>query len=114
MRIQSLITIVIAGFFLIFFDVHSGMSAILGGAVSVASSAAFAIIVSSKIGYIASDTVRLALRAEAVKIILTIGLLWVVFKFYASVNAIVFVGTFIFIVLIHSLALLVTDDTKKS
>ena len=92
---------------------HSALSALLGGAVSVISSATFAVIVSSKIGYAASATIRLALRAEAIKIILTVSMLWAVFKFYANVNAILFIGTFILIVLIHSVALLVTDDTKK-
>lgn len=86
----------------------------LGGAVSIISSAAFAIIVSKKIRYVASDTIRLALRAEVIKIILTIGFLWAVFKFYAEVNSIVFIGTFILIVLINSLVLLVADSTKKS
>lgn len=93
---------------------HSAISAMLGGAVSVISSAAFAVIVSSKIGYDASDTIRLALRAEAIKIVLTISLLWTVFNFYTNVNAVVFIGTFVLIVLIHSLALLVTDDTDKT
>lgn len=112
LRIQSITTIIVASFFLIFHDKHSALSALLGGAISVTSSAAFAIIVSTKIGYAASDTIRLALRAEAIKIVLTISLLWAVFKFYANVNAILFIGTFVLIVLIHGIALLVTDDTN--
>jgi len=113
LRIQFIVTVLVASAFLIFLDIHSALSALLGGAVSVISSAAFAIIVSSEIGYAASDTIRLALRAEAIKIVLTVSMLWAVFKFYANVNAMLFIGTFVLIVLIHGAALLVTDDAKK-
>lgn len=113
LQIQSIVTIFVAGIVLIYLDIDSALSALFGGAVSVISSAAFAIIVSCKIGFAASDTIRLALRAEAIKVVLTISLLWAVFKFYVNVNAIVFIGTFILIVLIHSVALLVTDNTNK-
>lgn len=91
---------------------HGAISAMLGGIISVTSSAAFAIIVSNNRGYVASDTIRLALRAEAIKIVLIVSLLWMVFNFYANVNAFIFIGTFILIVLIQSIALLVADDKK--
>ena len=113
LQLQSIITILIAGVVMVYLDINSAVSALFGGAVSVISSTVFAIIVSSKIGFAASDTIRLALRAEAIKIVLTISLLWAVFKFYVNVNAIVFIGTFILIVLIHGVALLVTDHTNK-
>ncbi len=113
LRIQFITTIIVAGVFLVFFDdLHSAISAMLGGVISVTSSAAFAIIVSNKSNYTASDTIRIALRAEAIKIVLIVSLLWAVFNFYVNVNALVFVGTFVLIVLVHSMALLVTDDTK--
>lgn len=99
--------------FLFALGIHGAISAMLGGAVSVISSAAFAIIVSHHKGYAAGDAIRTALRAEAVKIILIVGLLWMVFRFYANVNAFVFIGTFILMVLVYSMALLVADDTKK-
>ncbi|NBQ68441.1 MAG: ATP synthase subunit I, partial [Nitrosomonadaceae bacterium] len=92
--------------------VQSAISAALGGSVSVISSAAYAIIVSHHKGYTAGETIRTALRAESVKIILTVILLWVVFKFYEDLNAFAFIGTFILTVLAYSMALLVSDDTK--
>jgi ATP synthase protein I len=91
---------------------HGAVSAMLGGAVSVISSAAYAVIVSRHKGYTAEGTIRTALRAEAVKIILTVSLLWMVFKNYEDVNAFAFVGTFVLNVLVYSMALLVSDDTK--
>lgn len=112
LRVQLLITLVVAVAIGIFLGVQSAISAALGGGVSVISSAAYAIIVSHHKGYTAGETIRTALRAESVKIILTVILLWVVFKFYEDLNAFAFIGTFILTVLAYSMALLVSDDTK--
>lgn len=112
LRVQLLITLVIAVAVGVFLGMQSAISAALGGGVSVISSAAYAIIVSHHKGYTAGETVRTALRAESVKIILTVSLLWVVFKFYENLNAFAFIGTFILTVLAYSMALLVSDDTK--
>lgn len=111
--VQLSITFALVIVFLFILDMHGAISAMLGGAVSVISSMAFAMMVSRHKGYSAGDAIRTALRAEAVKIILTVGLLWMVFKFYANVNALVFIGTFILMVLVYSMALLITDDTKQ-
>ncbi len=112
LRAQLLITLVVAVAIGIFLGLQSAISAALGGGVSVISSAAYAIIVSHHKGYTAGETIRTALRAESVKIILTVILLWVVFKFYEDLNAFAFIGTFILTVLAYSMALLVSDDTK--
>lgn len=112
LRVQLLITLVVAVAVGVFLGLQSAISAALGGSVSVISSAAYAIIVSHHKGYTAEETVRTALRAESVKIILTVSLLWVVFKFYENLNASAFIGTFILTVLAYSMALLVSDDTK--
>ena len=112
LRVQLLITLVVAVAAGVFLGLQSAISAALGGSVSVISSAAYAIIVSHHKGYTAGETLRTALRAESVKIILTVSLLWVVFKFYENLNASAFIGTFILTVLAYSMALLVSDDTK--
>ena len=112
LRVQLQITLVVAVAIGIFLGVQSATSAVLGGSISVISSAAYAIIVSHHKGYTAGETVRTALRAESVKIILTVILLWVVFKFYEDLNALAFIGTFILTVLAYSMALLVSEDTK--
>lgn len=112
LRVQLLVTVVMAMVVGFFYGTHGAISAMLGGVISVISAAAFAIIISRHKGYTAGETVRTALRAEAVKIILTVGLLWMVFKFYENVNALVFIGTFILAVLVYSMALLVSNDTK--
>lgn len=94
-------------------DMNSAISAGMGGLISVISSAAFAIVVSRHQGYSADGTIRTALKAEAVKISLTILLLWLVFMFYENLNALAFIGTFIVIVIMHSLALFASDGNKK-
>ena len=106
---QLIITAVAAigiGFWL---GVHGVLSVLLGGMVSFVSSTAFALIISSHKGYSASDTVRIALRAEAVIIIL----LWAVLKNYENINVYAFIGVFIVTILAHSLALLVTDNVNN-
>ena len=112
LQLQLLVTSIVAVVIWLFLDIQSAVSAVLGGAVSVISSAAFAMIVSRHKGYIVEGTIRTALRAEAVKIILTVSLLWIVFKNYEDVNAFTFIGAFILNVLVYSMALLVSDDTK--
>jgi len=113
LRWQALCTVTVSVAMVLFIDLESAISALLGGMVSIVSSAAFAVIVSRHQGYTAGGTIRTALRAEAVKIILTILLLWLVFKLYENVNAVVFIGTFILTVIVHSLALFVSDSYKN-
>ena len=112
LHLQLLITLVVVVVIWFVLGFHGAVSAMLGGAVNVISSAAYAMIVSRHKGYTAEGTIRTALRAEAVKIILTVSLLWMVFKNYEDVNAFAFIGTFILNVLVYSTALLVSDDTK--
>ena len=112
LRLQLFVTLIAAIVIWFFLSIHGAVSAVLGGAVSVISSAAFAIIVSRHKGYTAEGTIRTALRAEAVKIILTVSMLWMVFNNYENVNAFAFIGTFILNVLVYSMALFVSDDTK--
>lgn len=113
LRAQLLVTVVVAIAVGFFYGMHGAISALLGGTINVVSTAVFAIIISQHKGYTAGETVRTALRAEAVKIILTVSSLWMVFKFYENVNAIAFIGTFILIVLVYSIALLVSDGANK-
>ncbi|MDO8894025.1 ATP synthase subunit I [Nitrosomonas sp.] len=112
LRLQLFVTLIAALVIWFFLSMHDAVSAVLGGAVSVISSAAFAIIISRNNGYTAEGTIRTALRAEAVKIILIVSMLWMVFNNYEDVNAFAFIGTFVLNVLVYSMALFVSDDTK--
>ena len=73
---------------------------------------AFSAIVSRYSGSTAGGILITALKAEAVKIVITVALLWLVMTLYKDVVAVGFIGTFILTVLIFGLALFVTDDAK--
>ena len=91
---------------------HGAASAFLGGVVSIVSAAAFSAIISRYSGSTAGGVMITALKAEAVKIVVTVALLWLVMTLYKDVVAIGFIGTFALTVLIFGLALFVTDDAK--
>lgn len=109
LRWQLLATVIIATGLAVCCGSGVAVSALLGGGVSVLSSAVFAVIVSRHQGYTAGGTIRTALRAEAVKITLIVLLLWMVFKVYEDVHAFAFIGVFILTVIMHSMALFVSE-----
>ena len=109
LRWQLLATVIIATGLAVCCGSGVAVSALLGGVVSVLSSAVFAVIVSRHQGYTAGGTIRTALRAEAVKITLIVLLLWMVFKVYEDVHAFSFIGVFILTVIMHSMALFVSE-----
>lgn len=112
--VQIFVTLIaVLGIWFVREEVRAAISAMLGGMISVASSAAYVLVVSHHKGYAAGDVIRTALRAEAVKIILTIVFLWIAFRFYADIDAIALIGTFILVVLTYSMALLVSEEVKR-
>jgi len=111
-RWQILFTIIAALASGLLIDLNGAISALLGGFISVTSSFAFAVIVSRHKGFTAGGTLRTALRAEAVKIIVTVLLLWFVFVNYEEINTLVFIGTFAIAVIVNSMALLVSDKAE--
>ena len=91
---------------------HGAASALLGGVVSIISAAAFSAIISRYHGSTAGGALITALKAEAVKIIVMVILLWLVLTLYKDVVAVGFIGTFALTVLIFGMALFVTDDAE--
>lgn len=114
LRWQLLSTVIIAIGLAVGCSSEIAVSALLGGMVSVISSAVFAMIVSRHQGFTARGTIRTALRAEAVKITLIVLLLWLVFKVYEDVNAFAFIGMFTLTVIMHSMALFVSEKINKN
>ncbi len=88
---------------------HGAVSAVLGGLVSFVAGLGFAAVASAS----RKDSVGLAmlaaLRAEAVKIVLIVALLWVVLSVYKSVVIVAFIGTFTVTVIVFALALFVRE-----
>lgn len=88
--------------------IHAGLSVLLGGLVSMASGAVFAIVAHRGAGS-AGGALRAALRAEAAKIIAVVLLLWLVLTMYKEVVAVGFLGAFAVTILIFSAAIAVRD-----
>lgn len=95
-----------------FVGMHGAISALLGGLVSVAASLVYSLLVDRHKGYTAGEVVKTALKAEAIKILVMIILLFGVFLLYKEVVPIVFIGVFIVAAIIFSMALFVTTAKK--
>jgi len=108
-RWQLLATAVLAALSALAAGRHGAVSAALGGLVSFVAGLGFAAVASAS----RKDSVGLAmlaaLRAEAVKIVLIVALLWVVLSVYKSVVIVAFIGTFTVTVIVFSLALFVPE-----
>ena len=88
---------------------HGAASAALGGSVSVIAGLAFAMVMQSSNMQSADGTIVAALRAEVTKVGLAVILLWLVLALYKDVVLIVFIGSFIFSILVFSMAFFVRD-----
>jgi ATP synthase protein I len=90
--------------------VPAGISALLGGLISVVGDFAYAAIVSRLGVTSAGNVLRMALRAEAVKIMLIVILLWLVFTNYKDLVALAFFAAFAVTVLMFRFALFIRDE----
>ena len=112
MRWQLIATLAMVLILGLIWGFHGAASALLGGFVSIVSAAAFAAVISRYRGSTAGGVLITAIKAETVKIVLMISLLWLVMTLYKDVVAVGFIGTFVLTVLIFGMALFVTDDAK--
>jgi len=114
MRWQMIVTLAMVLVLGLIWGFHGAASALLGGVVSIVSAAAFGAIVSGSRGSTAGGVLITAIKAEAVKIVVIVTLLWLVLALYKDVVAVGFIGTFALTVLIFGMALFVTDDAKAT
>ena len=84
--------------------VHGAISALLGGSIGIIAGLAFVALAARSKPKSAGEALHAALRAEAVKVVLMIVLLWAVLATYKNVVAIGLIGTFIATVLIFTMA----------
>ena len=89
---------------------HGALSAALGGLVSFVAGLGFAAVASASRKDSAGLAMLAALRAEAVKIVLIVLLLWVVLATYKNVVIVAFIGTFIVTTIVFALALFVREN----
>jgi ATP synthase protein I len=92
-----------------FAGTHGALSAALGGAVSICSGFASAVVVSLGKAKSPEGALFAVLTAEAVKIGLIVALLWFVLATYRDVAVPVFIGSFLLTVVIFAMAFFVRE-----
>lgn len=108
-RWQSLATAVLTVLSAALAGSHGALSATLGGLVSLAASVGFAGAASLSKADSAESVMFGALRAEAIKIIVIVLLLWLVMATYENVVVLAFFGTFFVATVLFSAAALIHD-----
>lgn len=88
------------------------VSAVLGGGINVAAGSAYAWIVSRRKARTAGEALRTMFRAEAVKVLLIIGLLWLAMAKYRFIVPGAFLGSFAVTVAIFAAAIAVKDRNE--
>lgn len=109
---QILATVALALLAAIPWGKDGAVSAALGGGINVAAGSAYAWIVSRRKARTAGEALRTMLRAEAVKVLLIIALLWLAMARYHSIVHGVFLGSFAVTVGIFAAAIAVKDRNE--
>lgn len=89
--------------------VHWGVSALLGGLISLLGGVTYGVTLTRAGKGSAEDALIAVVRAESAKILVIVLLLWLVFASYEQVFGAGFIGTFIVSTLIFSLAVFIRD-----
>ena len=106
LRWQAIVTVAIAAAAFAWGGGHAALSAVLGGIVNIASVVVFAVVYTLSRPVSPGGTVAALFRAEASKILVIIGQLWLVMTAYKDVVPVAFFATFVITVLLFRLALL--------
>jgi ATP synthase protein I len=89
------------------------LSAVFGGGIGVMGVLVFALI-SGRPATSSGDAVRIALRAEAAKVVVIVVLLWLAFVAYRDIVVLAFLGAFTVSVLLSGLVLAVSGNQLNS
>jgi len=93
--------------------VHAAVSAALGGTISLAAGVAYALLLGLSLGKAEVPTLGASLlgmfRAEAGKILIIVGGLWLTLSVYREVVPVAFFATFVTTVVVFSMAFFVRD-----
>ena len=103
---QAIVTVAIAAVAFAWGGGHAALSAALGGIVNVAAVVVFAVVYTLSRPVSAGGTVAALFRAEAIKILVIVGQLWLVLANYKEVVPVAFFATFVITVLLFRIALL--------
>lgn len=107
---QFVATVLSATGFWFLLSGSAAVSVLLGGLVGLVAGLGFVLVAqTSNSATNAGATLRVALRAESVKVGASVLLLWLVFAIYKDVVAVAFIGAFSLAILIFSLAIFVRE-----
>jgi len=88
---------------------HGALSAVLGGVISLSAGAVYAFVLTIAPPRSAGATIVALFRAEAAKILMIIGLLWLVLSTYHEAVLPALLAAFIVTVLLFRVALLIRE-----
>ena len=111
---QVALTVLGALLFYYLFGLHGGLSAALGGVISVASSLVFRWLMRRSRSLQAMDTLMNMLRAEAAKVLVIIVGLLLAFNLYKDAVALALVATFIATTLVFISAAFLSNASQNS
>jgi ATP synthase protein I len=109
---QLCVTLILALGLWAWIGVSGGISALLGGLISVVATFVYGAVVSRLGVTSAGNVLRTAFRAEAIKIVLMVVLLWLVFTNYADLVALAFFSAFAVTVLMFRFTLFVRESNS--
>lgn len=109
LRWQAVVTVGMAALAWLWGGNHAALSAVLGGVVNFTAVVVYAAVLGLSNPSSAGRTLAAMFRAEACKILVIIGQLWLVLTAYRDVVAPAFFATFVITVLLFRLALLDRD-----
>ena len=106
---QAAATLLIAAIAGLWAGVHGALSAVLGGVVNLAAGVVYAFVIMIAPGKTPGATMVALFRAEAAKILVIIGQLWLVLATYREAVLPALLAAFIVTVLLFRVALFVRD-----
>ena len=109
-RWQALATVAVAAIALAVAGLHGAISAGLGGATSMLAGVVAGLLIQRRKAKVAGDMIVAAITAEAARIGLMMGGLWLIFVTYDKVVPGSLIGAFIVTVLIFSMAFFVREN----
>ena len=106
---QAAATLGIAAIAGLWAGIHGALSAVLGGVINLAAGVVYAFVLVLAPGKTAGATVVAMFRAEAAKILVIVGQLWLVLATYREIVLPALLAAFVITVLLFRVALFVRD-----
>lgn len=106
---QAAATLLIAAIAGLWAGVHGALSAVLGGVINLSAGVVYAFVIAIAPGKTAGATMLALFRAEAAKILVIIGQLWLVLATYREAVLPALLAAFVVTVLLFRVALFVRE-----